>query len=154
MPDQTISTEVLDYLWKEYQKNSNLAYDISPLCVRRQTDPALVSNELRQEGLIKDDIILAGGQVCCSISMKGVIRCDEQLVEAKIDGVLLGLREVNSIGNVTDILNLGAKDFQLAFDLANEMQNRDLVKLLYAFQPGNKVSVEMTLEGVRRRGAK
>jgi hypothetical protein len=151
MADAKFSKEVLEYLWREYQKNSNLSYDISPLCAKSHVDPVRLSNELKQEGLVKDDVVVEGDKVSCCVSMKGVIRLDKQFVESKIDAVLGGLREVNSIGNVMEILNLGASDFQLAFDLANEMQNRDLVKLLYAFQPGNKVSVEMTLEGVRHR---
>jgi len=154
MADQRMSMEVLDYLWRAYQENPNLAHDISPVCAKNLLDPVAASRELRLEGLIKDDVTIEGSEVRCAVSMKGVISLDKQFVEEKIDGVLSGLREVNSIGNVMEILNLGAKDFQLAFDLANEMQNRDLVKLLYAFQPGNKVNVEMTLEGVRRRGSR
>ena len=111
----------------------------------------MVSNGMRLEGLIKDDVVADGREVRCSIAMKGIIGLDSQYVERLIDRVLAGMGGVNSISNVMEILQLESKDFQLAFDLANEMQNRDLVKLLYAFQPGNKVNVEMTLEGVRRK---
>ena len=151
MPDPKRSSEVLSYLWDEYRKDSTRFYDIGPLCRQYHSDPVMVSNGMRLEGLIKDEVVAEGGQVCCSIAMKGIIFLDNQFVERLIDRVLAGMGGVNSISNVMDILQLGSKDFQLAFDLANEMQNRDLVKLLYAFQPGNKVNVEMTLEGVRRK---
>jgi len=138
-------------LWDEYRKDSTRFYDIGPMCSQYHSDPVMVSNGMRLEGLIKDDVQADGREVCCSIAMKGIISLDSQFVERLIDRVLAGMGAVNSIGNVMEILQLVSKDFQLAFDLANEMQNRDLVKLLYAFQPGNKVNVEMTLEGVRRR---
>lgn len=151
MADSKLSSEVLNYLWTSCREDSTLFYDISPLCRKRMSDPVMVSNGLRLEGLIKDEVYSQDQEVRCSIAMKGIMLVDREYVEKAIDRVLAGMGGVNSIGNVMEILKLSAKEFQLAFDLANEMQNRDLVKLLYAFQPGNKVNVEMTLEGVRRK---
>jgi hypothetical protein len=142
---------VLDELWFLYKGDSNVLYDIAPVCALHGSDPVMVSSGLRLEGLIKDDVSVANGKVLCAISMKGIAMLDRSYVETNIDAVLKGIAGVNSISNVMAILKLDAKDFQFAFDLANEMQNRDLVKLLYAFQPGKVVNVEMTLEGVRRR---
>ena len=50
-------------------------------------------------------------------------------------------------GNVMEILGFSSADFQRGFDLANEMQNRDLVKMLYSNFNQNKIVVEFTLLG-------
>ena len=142
---------VLTELWSRYQVGPNNAYDIAAICQQYGSDPVLVSSGLRLEGLITDDVIISDGKVLCAISMKGIASIDSKFVEANIDKVLSGMGGVNSISNVMSILKLDEKDFQFGFDLANEMQNRNLVKLLYAFQPGRIVNVEMTLEGVRRK---
>jgi hypothetical protein len=149
--DPKLLFDVLSQLWSNYKGDSGGIYDIANLCSRYGADADMVSNHLRREGLIKDEVHTENGQVLCSISMKGIAHLDPAYVEDSIDKVLKAMGGVNSIFNVMDILKLDPKDFQLAFDLANEMQNRDLVKLLYAFQPGKVVNVEMTLEGVRRR---
>src|SRR5689334_13897884 len=146
-----VSKSVLEELWSYYQADSNNFYDISPVCAIHGSDPLMVSSGLRLEGLIKDDVHVSNGKVLCAISMKGIAEIDSQFVETSIDRVLAGMGGVNSISNVMNILKLETKDFQFGFDLANEMQNRNLVKLLYAFQPGKIVNVEMTLEGVRRK---
>ena len=151
MSNKDIVKDVLSWLLENYRIDSNGNYDIAPLCRNHGSDPLLFSNNLRLEGLIKDEVLAGDGQVCCSISMKGIGLIEPDFVESMIDKVLAGMLGVNSINNLMGILKLEQKDFQLAFDLANEMQNRDLVKLLYAFQPGRMVNVEMTLEGVRRK---
>jgi hypothetical protein len=46
-----------------------------------------------------------------------------------------------------EILGLDQSNFQQGFDIANEMQNRDLVKLLYSNVNLNKIIVEFTLLG-------
>jgi hypothetical protein len=142
---------VLDELWSLYKVDSNVLYDISPVCALHGSDPVMVSSGLRLEGLIKDEEVVVNGKVLCAISIKGIARIDSQFVETNIAAILRGIAGVNNISNVMAILKLESKDFQFAFDLANEMQNRDLVKLLYAFQPGKIVNVEMTLEGVRQK---
>jgi hypothetical protein len=142
---------VLDELWSLYKVDSNVLYDISPVCALHGSDAVMVSSGLRLEGLIKDEEAVVNGKVLCAISIKGIARIDSQFVESSIAAILRGIAGVNSISNVMGILKLGSKDFQFAFDLANEMQNRNLVKLLYAFQPGKIVNVEMTLEGARQK---
>lgn len=151
MLPKDLNGRILVALWAAYRDDPAASIDIAPLCVAEESDPSLVSNGLRLNGLIKDDVVVEGGKAHCAITMKGIAVLDPGFVEARIDQVLAGMGEVNSIANVMSILKLEAKDFQFAFDLANEMQNRDLVKLLYAFQPGRVVSVEMTLQGVRRK---
>lgn len=67
-------------------------------------------------------------------------------MDQKITEVLKSTGAAGTIWNVVDILKAKPEEFQDCFDLANEMQNRDLVKLLYALYP-SKVMVEMTLIG-------
>jgi hypothetical protein len=151
MAGNELSLEILRWLWDRYRTDSNGVYDIAPLCRKHGSDPVKVSNNLRNEGLIKDEVTIEKEMVCCAISMKGIALVDPQFIEGMIDKVLAAMTGVNSIHNIMVVLKLDQNDFQMAFDLANEMQNRDLVKLLYAFQPGKLVNVEMTLEGVRKK---
>lgn len=151
MLPKDLTHKILLRLRVAYIDDPGTRTDIAPLCTGEGHDPNEVSNELRFEGLVKDDVVVGNGMVQCAITMKGIASLDPSFVESKITEVLAGMGEVNSISNVMSILKLEAKDFQFAFDLANEMQNRNLVKLLYAFQPGKVVSVEMTLEGVRKK---
>jgi len=76
-------------------------------------------------------------------SRKDVVR---DVVEEKIREFLesVGRAEAGTIWNVVDVLNGMPGGHQLCFEVALEMQNRDLVKLLYSLYPG-KVMVEMTL---------
>lgn len=151
MSARDLNREILSQLFIHYREDPGVNHDISSLCAGAGSDAVMVSNGLRLEGLIKDEVYVQNGKVQCAISMKGIANIDPAFVENKINEVLQGMGEVNSIANVMNILKLEARDFQFGFDLANEMQNRDLVKLLYAFQPGKVVSVEMTLEGVKRK---
>lgn len=50
-------------------------------------------------------------------------------------------------GNVMEALDWAEDDFQNGFDLANTMQNMDLVKLLYSNVNQNKIIIEFTLLG-------
>ncbi len=151
MAANELTRAILSHLWTSYREDPGASFDISPLCKKAGSDPVMVSNGLRLEGLIKDEVLIEEGGVLCAISIAGVKLIDARYVEDRIRDVLMGMGEANSISNVFDILKLDARQFQFAFDLANEMQNRDLVKLLYAFQPGKVVNVEMTLEGVRSK---
>ena len=151
MPPKDLINAILVRLRAAYQDDPGASVDIAPLCTKEDINPIEVSNTLRLEGLIKDDVVFGDGKTQCAITIKGIAALDPASVENKINQVLARMGEANSISNVMSILELDAKDFQFAFDLANELQNRDLVKLLYAFQPGKVVSVEMTLEGVRKK---
>jgi len=66
---------------------------------------------------------------------------DKQLVEQKTREFFKVAGEPETIWNVVDVLK---EEHQLCFDLALEMQNRNLVKLLYSLYP-TKVMVETTL---------
>jgi hypothetical protein len=67
--------------------------------------------------------------------------------DAKIQKVIKGIGDQGTTGNVMEILALASKDFQQGFDLAVDIQNRDLVKLLYSNFNQNKIIVEFTLLG-------
>ena len=69
-------------------------------------------------------------------------------VETQIQKVIKGIGDDRgTTGNVMEILGYNSDDFQKGFDIANEMQNRDLVKMLYSNFNQNKVIVEFTLLG-------
>lgn len=69
-------------------------------------------------------------------------------IENEITIVIKGIGDQGgTTGNVMEILGYHQTDFQKGFDIANEMQNRDLVKLLYSNFNMNKVIIEFTLLG-------
>jgi hypothetical protein len=68
-------------------------------------------------------------------------------LESEIRAVLNAKTEQSDMGNVMEILGYRQDDFQKGFDIALEMQNRDLVKLLYSNFNANKVIVEFTRLG-------
>ena len=57
------------------------------------------------------------------------------------------LVKTGGTGNIMEFLKHDASEFQKGFDLANEMQNLDYVKLLYSNYNKNIVVVELTLLG-------
>jgi hypothetical protein len=61
--------------------------------------------------------------------------------------VLRGLQKAGGTGNVMQFLNYQAEDFQKGFEVANDMQNLNFVKLLYSNFNKNQVIVEITLWG-------
>ena len=61
--------------------------------------------------------------------------------------VLKHLVKAGGTGNVMEFLKYDASDFQKGFDVANDMQNLDYVKLLYSNFTKNLVVVELTLLG-------
>jgi hypothetical protein len=63
------------------------------------------------------------------------------------DKVLKKLAAAGGTGNVVEILNFSASRFEEAFAMANDMQNLDLVKLLYSNFNKNLLVVELTLLG-------
>jgi hypothetical protein len=67
--------------------------------------------------------------------------------EVEVMKVIMGVGDNGTTGNVMEILGYPQLDFQKGFDIANEMQNRDLVKLLYSNFNQNKVIIEFTLLG-------
>lgn len=70
------------------------------------------------------------------------------ITETEISTVIKGVGDQGgTTGNVMEYLGYAQAEFQRGFDIANEMQNRDLVKLLYSNFNQNKVIVEFTLLG-------
>lgn len=61
--------------------------------------------------------------------------------------VLQKLSTAGGTGNVMELLNYSAVDFDKGFEFANNLQNKDLVKLLYSNFNKNLVVVELTLLG-------
>lgn len=61
--------------------------------------------------------------------------------------VLKHLVKTGGTGNVMEFLKYNASEFQKGFDLANDMQNLDYIKLLYSNYNKNIVVVELTLLG-------
>jgi hypothetical protein len=138
-------TEVLTFLFNSARKDSNQFYDIKSIA---GNDALMIANKLSKKGLIKDEIQSDGTIVRCSISIDGMRAVDRAYIETKTKDLLQSTGEAGTIWNVVDLLKEKQEGFQFCFDLANDMQNRDLVKLLYAFYP-TKVMVEMTLEGAK-----
>lgn len=61
--------------------------------------------------------------------------------------ILSKIIESNGSGNVMEILEWPDSKFEEGFMLANEMQNNNLVKLLYSNFNKNLIVVEQTLVG-------
>jgi len=70
--------------------------------------------------------------------------------EDTINKVIKGVGDLGGTGNVMEALTLGQANFQNGFDLANIIQNMDLIKLLYSNYNQNKIIVEFTLLGKAR----
>ena len=63
--------------------------------------------------------------------------------------VLRNLVKKGGIGNVMEFLNYSQTDFDKGFEFANNLQNKDLVKLLYSNFNKNLIVVELTLIGTK-----
>lgn len=61
--------------------------------------------------------------------------------------IIQHLAKAGGTGNVMEFLNFDPRDFEKGFSIANEMQNKDLVKLLYSNFNKNLIVVETTLLG-------
>jgi len=59
--------------------------------------------------------------------------------------ILRKLTEHSGTGNIMEFLNYDASRFDEGFEIANNMQNKDLVKLLYSNFHKNLIVVEATL---------
>jgi len=70
---------------------------------------------------------------------------EQELVDTVIKE--LGMR---GFGNVMEALGWDQQKFQEGFDLANSMQNMDLIKLLYSNFNQNNILIEFTLLGKAR----
>jgi hypothetical protein len=72
--------------------------------------------------------------------------------EKEIATVTESRRPDSDMINIVDALGYSPENYQLAFDIALEMDNRNLAKFLYSNFNQGKVIVEFTLvgKGVRR----
>lgn len=70
-------------------------------------------------------------------------------LEELINRVLKGVGS-RGFGDVMEALAWNQADFQNGFNLANTMQNMDLIKLLYSNFNQNKIVIEFTLLGKAR----
>jgi len=61
--------------------------------------------------------------------------------------ILKELIRKGGTGNVNEILSLNPSQFEEGFTIANDMQNKDLLKLLYSNFNKNLVVAELTLLG-------
>lgn len=71
-----------------------------------------------------------------------------QLTETELL-VLQSLVKKGTMGNVMEYLNWPQSDFDKGFEFANNLQNKDLVKLLYSNFNKNLIVVELTLVGTK-----
>jgi hypothetical protein len=61
--------------------------------------------------------------------------------------ILKYLTQTGGTGNLMEILDYDFSRFEQGFNLANEMQNLNLIKLLYSNFNRNLIVVELTLVG-------
>lgn len=61
--------------------------------------------------------------------------------------ILKHLVKTGGTGNIMEFLKYNASEFQKGFEIANDMQNLDYIKLLYTNYNKNIVVVELTLLG-------
>ena len=61
--------------------------------------------------------------------------------------IIQHLAKVGGTGNVMEFLHFSPSEFDKGFTIANDMQNKDLVKLLYSNFNKNLIVVETTLLG-------
>ncbi|MCE7862545.1 MAG: hypothetical protein DYG99_03280 [Bacteroidetes bacterium CHB5] len=61
--------------------------------------------------------------------------------------VLQHLVKQGGMGNVLEPLGYTQEDFDKAFEFANDLQNKDLVKLIYSNFNKRQIVVELTLPG-------
>jgi len=71
--------------------------------------------------------------------------------EKEITSILKARKADTDMLNVLEALGFGNDQFQYAFDVALEMDNRNLAKLLYSNFEAGKIIVEFTLLAVQRK---
>ena len=71
--------------------------------------------------------------------------------ETEIEKILNARKPDSDMLNVVEVLGYDSTNFQRAFDIALEMDNQSLVKLLYSNYNAGKVVVEFTLIGKAKK---
>lgn len=64
--------------------------------------------------------------------------------------IIQNLAKAGGTGNVMAILNFNSEYFDHGFSIAVEMQNKDLIKLLYSNYNKNLIAIELTLVGYQK----
>ena len=67
-----------------------------------------------------------------------------------VEKVIRGIGDAGGSGDVMNALGFSQTSFQEGFDIANQIQNMDLVKMLYSNFNQNRIIVEFTLLGKKR----
>ena len=140
-------SEILSFLFAKYKADANVYSDITPFLKEHDLDAQSLTENLKHAEFIKPDIYVEGNEAKCAIAVRGIMQVNSAYVEEKILAILKGLGAIGGFGNVMKILGYERDQHQRGFDLANEMQNRDYIKLLYASYTQNVISVEMLLPG-------
>jgi hypothetical protein len=142
-------SDILSFLFSKYKEDANEYYNIGPFIKEAGLNATDVLEKFRQKEYLKPDVFISegGNFIKCSIAAKGILVIDAPYLEEKIHATLKGLGDIGGFGNVMKILGYDRDQHQRGFDLANEMQNRDYIKLLYASYTQNVISVEMLLPG-------
>jgi|GEM_PF-1008187 len=143
----TAESDILSFLFSKYKEDASTYHDISEILKKHQLDAGPIIQKMKLTEWIKPDIFQTGKELKCSIAVRGIMQIDPAYVEAKIQTIIKGLGDIGGFGNVMKVLGYERDHHQLGFDLANEMQNRDYIKLLYASYTQNVISVEMLLPG-------
>ena len=140
-------SDILSFLFSKYKENASEYYDIANILDKHGVESGPFTEKMKHAEFIKPDIFKTGKELKCAIAVRGMMQINPAYVEEKILATLKGLGDTGGFGNVMKILGYDRDQHQLGFDLANEMQNRDYIKLLYASYTQNVISVEMLLPG-------
>jgi hypothetical protein len=140
-------SDILSFLFLKYKEDASAYHDISGRLKTHGLEPRQFVNAMTACEFIKPDVFQTENELRCAIATRGILQIDNAYIEEKIRAILKGLGAIGGFGNVMKILGYDRDQHQLGFDLANEMQNRDYIKLLYASYTQNVISVEMLLPG-------
>ena len=72
---------------------------------------------------------------------------DIHQIQTEILAHLVGLGREGGMSNVMVLVKNQMPEYQKAFDIANEMQNLDWIKIIYCSPQTNIINVELTLKG-------
>ena len=72
---------------------------------------------------------------------------DARSAQSKILQDLVSLGRAGGMVNAVSAIRDHTTDYQKAFDIANDMQNKDWIKVIYCSADANLINVELTLKG-------
>jgi len=117
---------VLEHLFAAYKENPGSIHVINDVCHHNGEDPVRVSDELKNEKLIKDRHIYPGNVVACRITWQGIRQIDNQYVEEKIKETLHGLKKAGGSGNIMKFMHLSDTHYQIGLDVKDELVSQGL----------------------------